>query len=129
MSDLRNCKLGERSLFNWLLLLVVPVRYFLCKLLVDFLSFVESVLPSWSPIMKPNCSRKMCQNESQYLLKKISTRFFPPAHFALKLFEMTSRVSRVRIPPGCKVFFKNLCIAVLLSKLNIHCHRVYLRKK
>jgi hypothetical protein len=35
--------------------------------------------------------------------------------------------SRVRIPPGCKVF-RSLNIAVLLTKLNLHCHCVHLRK-
>jgi hypothetical protein len=34
--------------------------------------------------------------------------------------------SRIWIPPWCKVF-RSLHIAVLLSKLNMHCHRVYLR--
>jgi hypothetical protein len=40
---------------------------------------------------------------------------------------LQNRRSRVRIPSGCEVF-RNLCIAVLLSKLNTHCHCVYLKK-
>jgi hypothetical protein len=37
--------------------------------------------------------------------------------------------SRVRIPPGCKVLSRlSMYIAVLLSKLNTHCHCVNLRK-
>jgi hypothetical protein len=38
-----------------------------------------------------------------------------------------NRISRVRIPPGCKVV-RFLYIAVRLSNLNTHCHCVYWRK-
>jgi hypothetical protein len=41
--------------------------------------------------------------------------------------QLQNRRSRVRIPPWCKVF-RNLYIAVLLSKLKLHCHCDYLRK-
>jgi hypothetical protein len=35
--------------------------------------------------------------------------------------------SRVRIPPGCKLF-RNIYIAELLSQFKMPCHCVYLRK-
>jgi hypothetical protein len=42
---------------------------------------------------------------------------------------LQNRWSRVRIPPRCKVCrISGICIAVLLSKLNMQCHCVYLRK-
>jgi hypothetical protein len=40
---------------------------------------------------------------------------------------LQTRGSQVRIPTGCKIF-RSLYIAVPLSKLNVHCHCVYLGK-
>jgi hypothetical protein len=40
---------------------------------------------------------------------------------------LPNRRSQVRIPQRCKVV-RYVYIAVLLSKLNIHCHCVYLKK-
>jgi hypothetical protein len=54
-------------------------------------------------------------------------------HYALTAWHsghcvrLVNRRSRVRIPPGCKVF-RSLYIAVLLSGLNLNFHCVYLRK-
>jgi hypothetical protein len=46
--------------------------------------------------------------------------------FLNRFFELNRR-SGVRIPPGSKVF-RPIYIAVMLSKLTMHCHCLYLRK-
>jgi hypothetical protein len=60
----------------------------------------------------------------------IFSQTHPVTLFAIPMFKNRpqSRRSRVRTPPGCKVF-RNLYIALLLSKRTMHCHCVNLRKK
>jgi hypothetical protein len=67
--------------------------------------------------------RRKIQSET---VNKIDSWLGLVAWHSARRVRLHNRRSRVRTPPGCKVFRSP--IAVLLSKLNLHCHCANLRK-